>query len=138
MATVRVDRALARDRGLPLVSVRSGERADGFAKAGRAPCVVRVPLTQPEFDRVQMLVRRQKSAVYGGVACVAFGAAMARFPVMLPLGLLIGVLSVLLWVACTLLLRRLLPVVEPGPGPDEFTLRGVHKAFVAAVEASAD
>ena len=49
------------------------------------------------------------------------------------LGLLIGVLSGVLWLACLLLLRRLLPQVEPGPGPDEFTLRGVHREFAAAM-----
>lgn len=133
MVTARVQRSRARDRGLPLVSVRSGEPADGYAKAGRAPYVIRLPLTQGEFDQVEMLKTRQQSAVYGGIACVAFGVAMARFPVMLPLGLFIGILSGALWCACWVGLRRLLPQVEPGPGADEFTLRGVHKEFAAAV-----
>jgi hypothetical protein len=133
MASVQVDRAVARDRGLPLVSVRSGKPADGYAQTGRAPYVVRVPLTQVEFDQVQMLKNRQRSALYGGVLCVAFGVAMARFPVLLPLGLAIGVISGGLWLACWLLLRRLLPQIEPGPGADEYTLRGVHKEFAAAM-----
>ena len=133
MATVRVPRAAARDRGLPLISVRSGLPAEGYAAAGRHPDVIRVPLTQAEFDRVEWLKRRQTSAVYGGVLCVAFGVAMARFPVMLPLGLVIGVLSAVLWGSCWVMLRRLLPQVEPGPKSDEFTLRGVHKEFAAAM-----
>ncbi|MEQ8840911.1 MAG: hypothetical protein RIB98_08015 [Acidimicrobiales bacterium] len=131
--TVQVGRAAARDRALPPISVRSGRPADGYAPAGRVPYVVRVPLTQDEFDKVQMLRTRQKSAIYGGAACAVFGVAMARFPVMLPLGLVIGALSAVLWLACALVLRRLLPKVEPGPKADEFTLRGVHKAFAAAV-----
>ena len=138
MATVRVARADARDRRLPAVSVRSGRPAEGYAEAGKRPFVIRVPLTQAEFNQVQTLVRRQKSALYGGVLCVAFGVAMARFPVMLPLGLCIGLVSAVLWGACWLLLRRLLPRVEPGPGAGEFTLRGVHKGFAAAVTAAAD
>ena len=138
MATVRVARRAARDRGLPLVSVRSGRTADGYAEAGKAPYVIRVPLTQLEFDHVHRLKARQRTAMWGGVACVAVGAAMAKFPVMGPLGLVIGVVSVALWVACRLLLRRILPVVEPGPGSDELTLRGVHKGFVAAVKSATD
>ncbi len=133
MATVRVGRAAARGRSLPPVSVRSGRPADGYAEAGRAPYVIRVPLTQTEFDQVQMLKTRQKTTVFGGIVCVAFGVAMARFPLMLPLGILIGVVSAGLWVACAFWLRRLLPHVEPGPKADEFTLRGVHKAFAAAM-----
>lgn len=138
MATVRVGLNDARERRLPPVSVRSGEKADGFAKAGRPPYVVRVPLTQSEFDQVQTLTSRQRSAIWGGVLCVAFGAAMARFPLMLPLGLVIGVVSLVLWVACALLLRRLLPKVEPGPGAGEVTLRGVHRGFAASLGGGAD
>lgn len=133
MATVRVARPAARDRGLPLVSVRSGRRADGFAEAGRAPFVIRVPLTQAEFDEVQMLRRRQRSALWGGAGCLALGAALARFPVLLPVAVVIAVLSAVLWGVCWLLLRRMLPRVEPGPGAQEFTLRGVHSAFADAV-----
>ena len=55
MATAVVERAAARDRGLPRVSVRSGDPADGYAEAGRAPFVMRLPLTESEFDRVQDL-----------------------------------------------------------------------------------
>lgn len=138
MATVVVGRAAARDRGLPPVSVRSGKPADGYAPAGAAPYVIRVPLTQDEFDQAQRLRARQRSAMWGGVACVALGAAMARFPVLLPLGLAIGVLSALLWGACWLALRRLLPRVEPGPGAAELTLRGVHRGFAAALGAADD
>ena len=133
MATVRVPRSAARGRSLPLVSVRSGRPAEGFAPAGRSPYVIRVPLTQDEFDQVQSLKQRQTSALYGGVLCVAFGIAMARFPVLLPLGLLIGAVSAALWVACRVRLRRFLPRVEPGPSADEFTLHGVHREFAAAM-----
>ncbi|MEM7141751.1 MAG: hypothetical protein AAF548_12045 [Actinomycetota bacterium] len=134
MARVRVTRARARDRSLPLVSVRSGEPADGFAKAGSPPYVVQVPLTQAEFDKLQDLKRRQRSALWGGVLCVAVGAALSKFAFLLPFGILIGVLSVALWGACWVAIKRLLPDVEPGPGADEFTLRGVHKGFAAALE----
>jgi hypothetical protein len=133
MATVRVPRAEARERGLPLISVHSGKPADGYAAAGRAPYAVRVPLTQAEFDQVQMLRKRQTSVLYGGVACVAIGVAMARFPVLLPLGLVIGAISAALWGTCWFRLRRLLPQVEPGPRADEFTLRGVHREFASAI-----
>ena len=138
MATVRVALADARDRRLPLVSVRSGEPAEGYAKAGRPPYVIRVPLTQAEFARVQLLERRRLSSMWGGAACVAVGVAMARFPVLLPLGLVIGLFSIALWGACVLMLRRLLPVVEPGPKAGEITLRGVDRRFAEAVDASAD
>lgn len=138
MATVRVERSRARDRSLPLVSVSSGKPADGYAPAGKTPFVIRVPLTQTEFDRVHALRSRQKSSLYGGVVCVALGVAMARFPVLLPLGLLVGVLSAALWGACWFMLRRLVPQVEAGPKADEFTLRGVHRDFAAALRSSAD
>jgi len=138
MATARVDLADARERRLPLVSVRSGKPAHGYATAGKAPYIVRVPLTQAEFDRVQWLEAKRRSAIVGGVVCVAFGVAMARFPVMLPLGLFIGALSFALWGACVFMLRRLLPVVEPGPKAGQITLRGVDRRFVAAVGAAAD
>ncbi|MDW3217660.1 MAG: hypothetical protein R8F63_03520 [Acidimicrobiales bacterium] len=133
MATARVARAAARERGLPLVSVRSGRRADGFAEAGRAPFLIRVPLTQAEFDEVQTLRNRQRSALWGGVGCLALGAALARFPVVFPFALVIAALSAVMWGVCWLLLRRLLPRVEAGPGAQEFTLRGVHSAFADAV-----
>lgn len=133
MATARVPRAAARERRLPPISVRSGDAADGYCPAGRAPWVIAVPLTQAEFDRVLWLRRRQASALYGGVACVVVGVAMARFPLLAPLGLTIGVLSGLLWFVCRLALRRILPRVEPGPGAAEFTLRGVHAKFAAAM-----
>jgi hypothetical protein len=138
MATAEVGLNDARERRLPLVSVRSGEPAEGYAKAGRPPYVVQVPLTQSEFDRVQLLETRRRSAILGGVACVALGVAMARFPVMLPLGLAIGVLSFALWGACALMLRRLLPIVEPGPKAGQVTLRGVNRRFVAALARAAD
>ena len=138
MATARVGLNDARERRLPLVSVRSGEPAEGYARAGRPPYVVQVPLTQTEFDRVQVLEARRRSAIWGGVICVSLGVAMARFPLMLPLGLVIGVLSFVLWGVCVLLLRRLLPVVEPGPKAGQVTLRGVDRRFVAALGRVAD
>ena len=133
MASVEVSRAAAEQRRLPLVSVRSGKPGAGYAPAGRKPLVVAVPLTQAEFDRMQLLVRRKASALYGGVVCVVAGVAMARFPVLLPLGVAIALLSAALWAAAWLALRRLLPTVEPGPGDDTVVLRGVHRAFAAAV-----
>lgn len=134
MATVRVDRADAEQRRLPLVSVHSGRVGEGYAPAGRIPVVAQVPLTQCEFDRLLLLQRRQRSAIGGGVVCVVLGVAMARFPVLLPLGLVIGVLSAVLWGLAELARRRLLPRVEVGDRRDEVVLRGVHRDFVAAVE----
>lgn len=136
MADIRVSRADARDRRLPLVSVRSGRPADGYAAAGRAPYVARLPLTQAEFDLVQRLQRRRTSAVWGGVGCVVVGLAMARFPAMFPLAVVIGLLSVVLWVSAAWSLRRVLPRVVPGPGATDLTLRGVHRRFVRAVQGS--
>ena len=97
-----------------------------------------MPLTQAEFDRVQLLEGRRRSAVWGGVLCVAFGLALARFPVLLPLGLVIGGVSFGLWIVCELALRRALPRVEPGPGAGEITLHRVHRQFIAAVESRRD
>lgn len=133
MATVRVLLADARDRHLPPVSVRSGQPADGYAPAGRKPIVMRVPLTQAEFDRSRLLERHKRSAVRRGIACTVIGVAMARFPAILPFGLVIGVVSAALWVVAHLALKRLLPTVEFGPDGHTVVLHGVHKAFVAAV-----
>lgn len=134
MASVRVGLGDARRRRLPPVSVRSGRPADGYAPAGRPPYVVRVPLTQDEFDEVLGLQQRRRSALWGGVACLALGVAMARFPVLLPLALAIAVLSAVLWALAVVALRRRLPRVVPGPGAGEVTLHGVHRDFARALE----
>ncbi len=128
-----VDRKLAGSRGLPAVSVRSGKSADGYAPAGPKGFGVLVPLTQAEFDRVMFLRGRQRSAIYGGVACLAMGVAMARFPILLPLGAVIALLSVALWVVATLTLKAYLPGVEVDERKGRVELTRVHKHFVTAV-----
>ncbi len=133
MARVEVDRRVAVERRLPRVSVKSGERADGYAPAGKSGEEIFVPLTQAEFDRVKYLRRRQKSAIYGGVACFALGAALSRFAVLLPLGVIIAVLSLGLWILVTLALKRFLPGVDISPNGRRVELSRVHRGFVAAV-----
>ena len=121
----------ARDRSLPSVSVKSGEPADGYAPVTVANRRIHLPLTQPEFDRVKDLQHRQRWAIYGGVGCLAFGAALARFPLMIPLGLAIAALSLVLWVVLKLTLRAYLPgmTVEG----TRIRLTRVHPGFVAAL-----
>ncbi len=111
MARVEVDRRAAVERRLPPVSVKSGAPADGYAAAGKSGEHVFVPLTQVEFNQVRYLRRRQKSAIYGGVACFVLGGALSRFTLLLPLWAVIAVLSVVLWVLASLALIRFLPLV---------------------------
>lgn len=135
MARVEVDRRIAVERRLPSVSVKSGERADGYAPAGKAGEHVFVPLTQAEFNHVRYLRRRQKSAIYGGVACFVLGGALSRFALLLPIGAIIAVLSGALWVLATLALKRFLPAVDISPNGKRVELSRVHRDFVAAVSA---
>ena len=96
-------------RNLPKVSVKSGEPADGYASVAIANRWIHLPLTQDEFDRVADLQRRQRRSVLGGVACLFVGLILARFPLMVPLALVIAAISVVLWVALRLALRAYLP-----------------------------
>jgi len=136
MARVEVDRRVAVERRLPAISVKSGRRADGYAPAGKSGEEVFVPLTQSEFDRVRYLRRRQKSAISGGVACFALGAALSRFTLLLPLGAIIAVLSLALWIVSTLALKSFLPGVEISTNGRRVELSRVHRDFVAAVSAA--
>ena len=131
MAKVAVSVADARDRSLPKVSVKSGRPADGYAPVTVANRKIHLPLTQAEFDRVKDLQHRMKWAVYGGVGCLAFGMALARFPVMVPLALVIAVLSLVLWIVLKLTLRAYLPgmTVEGA----SVRLTRVHPGFVSAL-----
>jgi hypothetical protein len=133
MAKVEVDRRVAVERRLPSVSVKSGAPADGYAPAGKSGEQVFVPLTQAEFNQAQYLRRRQKSAIYGGVAFFVLGAALSRFTLLLPLGAIIGVLSVALWVLATMTLKRFLPGVAISTNGQRVELSRVHRGFVAAV-----
>lgn len=133
MAKAVVTVAAARDRSLPAVSVKSGRPADGYAPVTVANRKIFLPLTQAEFDRVRHLQHRQKWAVWGGVGCLAFGAAMARFPVMLPLALVIAALSAVLWVVVVLALKAYLPSMEVDGS--RVRLGRVHDRFAAAVRA---
>jgi hypothetical protein len=135
LARVEVDRRTAVERRLPSVSVKSGARADGYVPAGKSGEHVFVPLTQAEFDQVQYLRRRQKSAIYGGVACFVLGGALSRFTLLLPLGVIISVLSAVLWVLATLAIKRFLPGVDISPDGRQVELSRVHPDFVAAVSA---
>jgi hypothetical protein len=124
---------MARSRSFPPVSARSGKPADGYAQAGPKVQGVLVPLTQAEFDRVQYLRRRQRSAKYGGFACVAVGLALARFPVILPLGVVIGLLSGALWTVANFAINAYLPGIDVDEDRGKVELTRVHKRFVAAV-----
>lgn len=135
MARVEVDRRAAVERRLPPVSVKSGAPADGYAAAGKSGEHVFVPLTQVEFNQVRYLRRRQKSAIYGGVACFVLGGALSRFTLLLPLGAVIAVLSVVLWVLATMTLKRFLPGVDVSANGRRVELSRVHGDFVVAVSA---
>ena len=137
MARVVVDLQMARSRAFPPISAKSGKRADGYAKAGRKARAILVPLTQAEFDRVQYLRRRQRSAKLGGLVCVAVGLALARFPVILPLGIVIALVSAALWVVATLALNAYLPGIDIDEERRKVELTRVHKGFVAAVSDAA-
>ena len=131
MADAVVSVAAARDRALPPVSVKSGEAADGYAPVTVANRKIFLPLTQAEFDRVAGLQRRQRWTAWSGVACLAFGAAMARFPVMLPLALAIAVLSAAQWGLMWFFLKAYLPSMDVDGG--RIRLGRVHARFAAAV-----
>ncbi|MEZ5167150.1 MAG: hypothetical protein R2695_11920 [Acidimicrobiales bacterium] len=94
MARVAV-RPIRRGRApSPLVSVCSGQPADGYAAAGRPPYVVRVPLTRSSSTVCRCWRARRRGSLGGGALCVLVGVAMARFPVLLPMGIVIGLVSV--------------------------------------------
>lgn len=133
MPAVEVPLGDATDRRLPAVSVRSGRAADGYAPAGRRPTLIRVPLTQSEFDHLMALRRRQKSGLYGAFGFLAAGAAMSRFTLLLSFGVLISVVSVLMWAVATLGAIRLLPAVEVDRHHGTVALGRVHRRFVEAV-----
>jgi len=152
VASVRVSLSDAVDRRLPLVSVRSGRRADGYlgvplglglverivwSVTQRSPgCpMVALPLTGKEFDRVMRLRRAERSGVVNGVVFVVLGVALARFPILFPLGLMIGGLSVLLMVTARIALHRAVPEVSSDRGV--VTISGVHNEFVTIVESGA-
>jgi hypothetical protein len=139
----------AADRRLPMVSVRSGQPADGYLgvpvglgiaervvwsvtrrSAGRP--VVQLPLTEPEFDQVMRLRRAESSGAVNAVVFVALSVALARFPLLLPLGLTIGAVSVLMVVAARFSLARVVPGVDVHRGT--VTIEGAHADFVASVE----
>ncbi|MCH1434834.1 MAG: hypothetical protein L7U56_04120 [Acidimicrobiales bacterium] len=131
MAKVTVSVAAARDRDLPRVSVKSGGVADGFAPVTVANRRILLPLTQAEFERVADLQHRRRWAVYGGAGCLLFGLALARFPLMMPLALVIAVLSAVLWCAISFALKAYLPRMTVEGASVHLTR--VHPAFVAAV-----
>ena len=133
MARVEVELHHATGRTLPLVSVRSGERADGYAPAGKPPGTVLLPLTQQEFDRLLWLRARQRSGLVLAPVFVAFGVALARYPVLLPLGLVTAAVSLLLWAAAALAVRRLLPEVDVDEERGRVELRRVHRRFAEVV-----
>ena len=139
----------AADRRLPLVSVRSGQPADGYLgvpvglgfgerivwsvtrrSAGRP--VVQLPLTEPEFDQVMRLRGAERSGAMNAVVFVALGLALARFPVLLPLGMTIGAVSILMVLGARFSLARVVPAVDVRRGM--VTIEGAHADFVASVE----
>ncbi|MFQ5556241.1 MAG: hypothetical protein ACE5GB_01825 [Acidimicrobiales bacterium] len=151
MADVRVPLDDAVGRRLPLVSVRSGAPADGYlgvplglgpvarlawiisGRGARAP-QARLPLTQGEFDRIIRLRRAQRDGIALAGLFVALGAVFARFPVLFPLGVAIGLLSLALTVTARMAEARFTPDVEPVGGA-RLRLIDAHPGFVEAVRA---
>lgn len=131
MAKAIVSVAAATARSLPDVSVRSGRPADGFAPITVANHTIFLPLTQVEFQRVRTLQHRQRWSVWGGLGCLVFGAAMARFPLMLPLAIGIAILSALLWGLIWVTLKTYLPSMEVVGS--QIRMVRVHDRFAAAV-----
>ncbi len=134
MAKAAVSVAVACARTLPKVSVKSGEPADGYASVAIANRRIHLPLTQDELDRVADLQRRQRRSVLGGVACLFVGVILARFPLMVPLALVIAAISVMLWIAIRLALRAYLPGISIEGS--NVRLTRVHAGFVAALASS--
>ena len=134
MAKAVVSVADACARNLPKVSVKSGEPAVGYASVAIAKRRIHLPLTQDEFDRVADLQRRQQRLVLGGIACLFVGLILARFPLMVPLALVIAAISVVLWVALRLALRAYLPGIAVEGSSVRLTR--LHAGFVAALASS--
>ncbi len=138
MPAVEVKLADATARRLPPVSVRSGRPADGYAPTARRSNEILVPLTQTEFDQLMALRKRQTSARYGTIGFLVAGAAMSRFTLLLSLGVLISLVSILMWAVATLGVMRLLPAVEVDRGRGTVALGRVHRRFVQAVTDAVD
>ncbi len=136
LPAVQVSLAAARNRDLPLVSVRSGRRADGYAPAGRPSGSVFLPLTQSEFDRLMSMRKRQRTGLYGIGGFVVAGMAMAKFAFILYLGVIISLVSALIWVVATLGIMKLLPAVDIDETRGTVALGRVHRRFVGAVSDS--
>ena len=134
MARVEVELDRARERRLPPVSVCSGARADGFAPAGRPVGAVQLPLTQAEFDELLTLRSRQRSGVRLAPVFALLGAALSRYPVLLPLGLVTGAVSLLLAAVATLAIHRLLPTVSVDERHHRVVLRRVHPGFAEVAQ----
>jgi hypothetical protein len=133
VARVEVELERARDRRLPLVSVRSGRRADGYAPAGRPLGAVQLPLTQAEFDELLRLRSRQRSGLRLAPVFVLAGVALSRYPALLPLGLVTAFVSLLLAAVATFAIRRHLPSVSIDAGSARVTLRRVDPHFAEVV-----
>jgi len=134
LPSIEVPLSVARNRGLPLISVHSGRDADGYAPAGRPIGTIQVPLTQSEFDRLMLMRSRKKSGLYGMAGFLIGGIALGRFGALLYLGVAISIVSGLLWVVATLGIMRLLPAAEVDQSRGSVALGRVHPKFVKAVE----
>lgn len=149
MSSVRVSLADATERRLPLVSVRSGQPADGYlgvpvglgfgervvwsvTQRSTGLPVVQLPLTEPEFDQVMRLRRAERSGVVNAVLFVVLGLALSRFPLLLPLGMTIGAVSVLVFVVARFSLARVVPGLDARRGM--VIIEGAHAEFVTSVE----
>ncbi len=133
MPTVEVPLAAATGVGLPPVSVHSGHRADGYAPAGRPAGVIRVPLTQSEFDRLMSMRQHQSAGLHGAVGFLVAGIGLGRFSVLLQLGVIISLVSGMMWMAATFGVMRILPTVEVNAEKGTVVLGRVHRRFVRAV-----
>jgi hypothetical protein len=147
--SVRVSLADAVDRRLPLVSVSSGLPADGYlgvpvglgllerlvwsvTRRSTARPVAQLPLTDGEFQQVMRLMRIERKGVVYSVVFGGIGLALGRFPLLLPLGLLIAALSLLSMVIARIGLARTIPDLTAHDGG--LTIEGAHAGFVASVE----
>jgi len=131
MAKTVVSVAAACDLSLPAVSVKSGQPADGFAPVTVANRKIFLPLTQVEFEQVRNLQHRQRQTLWSGIGCLVFGAAMARFPTMLPFAIVIAALSAVLWGLTWFTLRMYLPSMEVEGS--RIRMARVHERFAAVV-----
>jgi len=76
---------------------------------------------------------RKSSGFRGAVGFLLAAMAMSKFTILLYLGILISVISGLMWLVAAIAVTRLLPAVEIDRGRGTVSLGRVHRRFVRAV-----